>query len=144
MEIAPHHPERQRVTTRMHMVERLLLNRIALQARDVAERDAQLAALVEAHPANPVASRADETAVPAGDTANPFSLGSPQRSNRRVLAEHIRQRFAGRTGLHRRGSRSGSDSWLRVPSYVLHKAEQELTVMLRGAGFLSKPEQVFL
>ena len=58
MEIAPHHPEGQRVGPGIHMEERLLLDRIALHARDIAERDAQLAVLVEAHPANAVPPRA--------------------------------------------------------------------------------------
>jgi hypothetical protein len=41
------------------MEERLLFDRIALHARDVAKRNAQLAVLVEPHPANPVAPDAN-------------------------------------------------------------------------------------
>ena len=39
-----------------------------------------------------------------------------------------------------RGSRSGSDSWLKVRNYVLHKAAQELKPVSRSACLLSKPE----
>jgi hypothetical protein len=78
MEIAPHHPERQRVGSGMDMEERLLLDWIALHARDVPERNAQLAVLVEPHAANPVAPDADEAAVAAGDATNPVPLGVPQ------------------------------------------------------------------
>ena len=38
VKIAPHHPEGQRVGAGIHMEERLLLDRVALHARDVAER----------------------------------------------------------------------------------------------------------
>src|ERR1019366_7783495 len=59
MEIAPEHPERQRVRAGIDMEERLLLDRVALNASDVAKWDAQLAALVEAHAATAV-SRSEE------------------------------------------------------------------------------------
>ena len=99
MEIAPHHPEGQRVGAGIDMEERLLLDRIALHAGDVAERDAQLAVLVEAHAANAVAPGADQAAVAAGDAANPIPLGLPQRTDRRVTGERLGQRLAGRAGL---------------------------------------------
>ena len=140
VKIAPHHSESQRIGSRIDMEERLLLDRITLHARDIAERHAQLAVLIEADPANAVPPRTDETAVPAGDATNPLPLGLPQRSNRRVTSEHICQRSAGRMGLRGRGSRSRSDSWLRVPNYVLHKAQQELQAMSCSAERLSKPE----
>ena len=65
VEVAAHHPERQRVAARIHMEEGLLLDRVALHARDVAKGNAQLAVLVEAHTANPMAPGGDEAAVAA-------------------------------------------------------------------------------
>ena len=122
------------------MEERLLLDRITLHPRDIAERDAQLAILVEADPANAVSSRTDETAVPASNATNPLPLGRPQRSNGRVAAQDIGQRPASCTGLCRDSGRSGIGSCRRFWSCISHKALKRLNAMLRHAGALSKAE----
>ena len=59
MEIASHHTESKRVASGIQMEKRLLLHWIALQGRDVAEWDAQRAALVESHPADAAAAFAN-------------------------------------------------------------------------------------
>ena len=120
MEIAPEHPERQRVRARIDMEERLLLDRIALNASDVAKWDAQLAALVEAHAANAVSPGGDEAAVAAGDAANPVALGPPQRTDRRVPGEHISQRFAGRAEFTARGGQGRISLKPRLWSQIFH------------------------
>ena len=50
--------------------EWFLLHRIALDSRDVASRDPQLAALIEAHPADPPAAIPNQAAVPTGHAAD--------------------------------------------------------------------------
>ena len=99
MIITAQHPERQGCRPGQGMEKRLLLHRIALHPRHVAERDSQLAVLVEAHAANPVAPGGDQAAVATGDTTNPLPLGLPQRTDGRVTAKRIGQRLAGRAGL---------------------------------------------
>ena len=89
------------------MEERLLLDRIALHAADVAERDAQLAALVEAHPANAVAPggrsgsgarrRRNESALPRPATSEPTVVWRPSTSP----ALHCRAGFFRRRGRSR-------------------------------------------
>src|SRR3970282_959830 len=66
VKIAAKHAEGQRIGTRQHMEEGLLLDRVALQGADIAPRHAQGAAIVEAHLANAAASRSDQAAVAAG------------------------------------------------------------------------------
>jgi hypothetical protein len=56
------------------MEERLLFDWVALDARDVAKRDAQLAVLVEPHATNTVVPGGDEATVAASDATNPVSL----------------------------------------------------------------------
>jgi hypothetical protein len=71
MEVATHHSKSQRVTSRINMKERLLLDRIALDSSDVTKRHTQLAALIESNPANaslPLANKAAMTACNASDT----------------------------------------------------------------------------
>ena len=99
MKIAAHHAERQRIAAGIDVEERLLLDRVALHAGDVAERHAQLAAFVEAHLANAAMPRADETAMAAGDATNALALGPPQRTDGRVAVQNIGQRYARRAGL---------------------------------------------
>ena len=140
MEIAPHHPERQRVGAGIDVEERLLLDRIALHAGDVAKRDAQLAVLVEAHAANPAAPGGDEAAVAAGDAANPVAFGPPQRTDGRVTAEHIGQRFAAARGF---AGAAGEAESVFGPgfgvTFCIQGTADRLKAMLRRAGGLSKP-----
>src|SRR2546421_944726 len=70
VEVAPQHPEGERVRAREGVEERLLLGGIALQGGDVSGGRVQGAVLVEAHLADAAAPRFDETAVPAGEAAN--------------------------------------------------------------------------
>src|SRR5262245_12719134 len=92
MEIAAEHPERQRVAARQDVEERFLLNGIARQsARRVAERDAQLSALIEPHPTNSTTSLANEAAVTARDAANLVVVRLPERADGSVRFEHVRQ-----------------------------------------------------
>ena len=77
MEIATHHAKGQRVASRVNVEVRLLLDRIALNAGNVAERNFQFAAGVETHFANPPPAASDETAMPARDAPNPVCFGLP-------------------------------------------------------------------
>jgi hypothetical protein len=69
VEVAPQHPERQRVGAGEHVKERLFLDRVALDAGGVAVGYPEPAALVVADPADSAASLADEAAVAARHAA---------------------------------------------------------------------------
>src|SRR5205807_10205830 len=84
MEIAAHHAEGQRVAARMNVEERLLLHRVALQRGHVTERHAQPAALMETNFAYAATPLADQTAMPARETADAIALHFPERTDRGV------------------------------------------------------------
>src|SRR5215813_7813818 len=65
MEIATHHTKSQRVASRVNMEVRFLLDWIALKAGNVAERNFQFRAGVEADFANIPPTASDQTAMPA-------------------------------------------------------------------------------
>ena len=121
------------------MEEWLLLDRVTLHTRDVTERDAQLAPLVETHATNPAAPSADKTAVAASETTNPVPLCPPQRANGRVTIQHIGHGSVGRAGLCGAAGRNRTGSGRRVLSYITHKAHQQLQTIFRRGGALSKP-----
>jgi hypothetical protein len=78
------------------MKERLFLNRIARQNAHVAKRNLKHAAIVESDPANPVASRLNETAMAAGKTSNRslgFALNQRLSRRRDMLVKHLLQRI---------------------------------------------------
>ena len=87
MEIASHHSEGERVTAGVHVEKRLLLDRVALQRRDVAERNPQLRALIETHFANAASAFADQTAMAAGGATDTVAFGFPECANRRVAVQ---------------------------------------------------------
>ena len=59
VEITTHHPEGERITPRINMVEGLFLHRIALHPGDITERNSQLATLIETHFADPAFGLSD-------------------------------------------------------------------------------------
>ena len=78
MEVAAEHAEREGVAAGKRVVERLLLDRVDLQAGDVAERHAQLAVGVEAHAADAGAAGHDQAAVPAGQATHGVAFGADE------------------------------------------------------------------
>ena len=77
----------------MHVEKRLLLDRVALQRRHVAERNPQLSALIETHFADAAPAFPDQTAMSAGEAADTAALGFPERANRRVAVQPAGERF---------------------------------------------------
>ena len=70
MEVAPQHAEGERVGAGEDVEVGLLLHRIALQAGDVAARNPERAALVEADAADAAAAVTDQAAVATGHAAD--------------------------------------------------------------------------
>src|SRR5438105_4516799 len=70
VEVAPQHPEGERVRPGEGMEKRLLLGGIALQRGNVSSGRVQGAVLIEAHLADTAPAGFDETAMPAGEAAN--------------------------------------------------------------------------
>src|SRR5262245_54870375 len=93
MKIATHHPERQRVAAGVDVEERLLLDRVALHAGDVAERHLELPAFVEPHLADAAQAVTDEAAVAARQAADAVALRTAQLGcpRRRVPVHHLSQ-----------------------------------------------------
>ena len=102
-----HHAEGQRVAPRMNVKERFFLDRIALQGRDVTEGNLKLAVLIEAHFANPATPFANQTAMPARDTANLAICGVPEFAHDCAAIQNLGQRLAGDARFGRPG---GSDN----------------------------------
>ena len=71
VQIAAEHAEAVRERAGVGVEERLLLDRIALHAADVAPRHAQRSALVEAHLADADRAVGQRTAMAAGEAAQP-------------------------------------------------------------------------
>ena len=69
MVIASEHSETQGIGSGKGVEEGLLLDRIELKRPDIAGRDVQGSSPVKADPTDPVAAVADQTPVPAGETA---------------------------------------------------------------------------
>jgi hypothetical protein len=59
------------------MVERLLLDRVALDPGNVAKGHSQFAVEIEAHPANSATPLTDEAAMPASKATDAPVLGAP-------------------------------------------------------------------
>src|SRR5262249_52866281 len=78
MQVAPHHAERERIAPRVDMEERLLLNRVALQGADVAERHTKVTVLDEPDLADSSLPLADQTAMAASHTADAAILRMAQ------------------------------------------------------------------
>ena len=95
MEITTHHAKGERVAARINVEVRFFFDWIALNSGDVAERNFQFAALVEAHFANPSPAGSDETAMPARDAANPVSFAMPQLPDGGAAIQRLGERFAG-------------------------------------------------
>src|SRR5205807_1154792 len=74
VKIAPQHAEGERVGAREGVEERLLLGRVALQRRDVSDRDVQRAVLVEADLTDAAPPRPHQAAVAAGEAAHGAAL----------------------------------------------------------------------
>jgi hypothetical protein len=98
MKIAPEHPKRQRIASGVHVKKRLLLDRIALNARNVPVRHAELACLVESDLADPPAPRRNQASVPAGHTSNAVPFLTPQRARPGILVKGVGQAGAGKRG----------------------------------------------
>lgn len=74
MQVATQHAEAIRQRSGMNVEEGLLLNWVALHSANVAPRNIQLSALVEADFANPCLTLRDGTTMSAGKTAQPVAL----------------------------------------------------------------------
>src|SRR5262249_34410117 len=70
MQVATHHAEGEGVAAGVDVEERLLLDGVALQTGDVAERHLEPAGLIEAHLADAAQAVADEAAMAARQTTN--------------------------------------------------------------------------
>src|SRR5205085_2886862 len=94
--------EGERVTARIDMKERLFLDRIALQARDITEWNLQRAIFVDANLANAAQALADKAPVPARHTAQPIPLRPPQRriADDRLPVHRHRQRLTSHARRH--------------------------------------------
>ena len=68
--VAAEHAERERLGAGERVEEGLLLDRVELEGRHVAEGDAQRARVVEADAADALAARRDQAAMAAGDAAD--------------------------------------------------------------------------
>jgi len=84
-----------------------------------------MAVLVEAHAADAMVPGGNEAAVAAGDATNPIPLGPAQRTDGRVAAQDIGQRFASRARFRGGGGRGGIGFPLRAWSYILHTGQRD-------------------
>lgn len=82
------------------MKKRLLLDWIALQARDVAERYTQLAVLDEAHLADAALAFADQAAMAASDTADAVVFRVAEGADAGAFVKDFGQRRVNEGELH--------------------------------------------
>src|SRR5262249_23770554 len=101
--IATHHAEGQGVAAGVDVEERLLLDRVALQTGDVAERHLEPAGFVEADLADAAQSVADQAAMAARQPADAVAFGPGQLGGAEdgVPIERVGQRRIRHARLHR-------------------------------------------